>query len=423
MAGEVILPAPRGGMGAMLRRMGAPIRSALLWGAGAALVGALVGLTLEMLTHLNEGQYQGGGDPFDWWFVWQSVLSAEAVCLCAIVVVRYTLPQYDGMAALSRYALIMVSLLGGTFVATAFSLLTRPAVLIARPMTFLALAIMNSLLAMMLGASLITWETLRRSLEKSYEQLREKEAIEREMSVAREVQRDLLPDGPPVVPGYDVAFVCRSAEAVGGDTVDFVPLPGERLGLVIGDVVGKGIAAALQMANVQALVRALAPLEENPQRLNTLISEAVGARMKPGRFITLAYVMLDPPSGSLRYSLAGHHPPIIFGPQGTRELERGGLPLGILAGIPYEEGSDCLQPGESMILFTDGVIEAPPEDGSDDEFGKDRVVAIGESAYRFHPQEMLERILSELDSFRGRLPAFDDTTLVIVRRLPVSEAS
>ena len=139
--------------------------------------------------------------------------------------------------------------------------------------------------------------------------------------------------------------------------------------------------------------------------------------------MTLAYVILEPESGTLRYSLAGHHPPIIIGPSGVRELKRGGLPLGILAGVPYELGEDRLDPGESMILFTDGVVEAPPEDGTDDEFGKERVIEIASDRQLASAHDQLVKILEELDAFRGQLPAFDDTTLIVVQRGPSSGAS
>ena len=412
MASEAVLQVPKQGMIARSARFVASLRHAALWALGAAAVGALVGLTLALLT----SSVTDNG--LDWWFVWQSVLSAEAILVSAIVVVRHTLPQYEGLRPSLRYALILITLLGATLVATAFSLLTRPTVVFSQGLTFLALAILNSMLALMLGGALITWDTLKARLDRAYEQLREKEAFEREMAVAREVQRNLLPEHAPRIDGYRFAYVCRSAAAVGGDTVDFLDLPEGRLGLVIGDVVGKGIAAALQMANLQALVRALAPRESHPHELNTILSQAIGARCKPGRFITLAYVILDPETGGLRYSMAGHHPPIIVGPAGVRELARGGLPLGILASVPYESGEDELEPGETMLLFTDGVIEAPPEDASEEEFGKERVTALVRRALDRSPEEILDSILGALDGFRGRLPAFDDTTLIVVQRLP-----
>lgn len=388
-----------------------PLRSLVMWGAVAAMVGGLIGLAVEILSHTVVGQ------PIQWSIVWQNVLAAEAIAMTALVGSRYAFPQFESQPWAVRYGLIVLTLLGGALVAGIISLATRPGIIFTRPLAFVALVGANTLLAILLSVGLITWDSLKRSLERAYEELRVKEAFEREMALARDVQQELLPEKAPHFPGMRIAFTCQSAAAVGGDTIDFVELPGGKLGLAVGDVVGKGVAAALLMANLQALVRALAPHQPSPARLNAQLSHAIGNANRPGRFVTFAYVILDPATWRLRYSLAGHHPPLIVGPGGVRELEKGGLPLGIMAGTGYEEGENLLRPGESLLLFTDGVVEAPPADGSDDQFGKERLIEIAQKESRKGPAVLLDAVLTALDAYCGDQPAADDTTLLIVERL------
>ncbi len=164
---------------------------------------------------------------------------------------------------------------------------------------------------------------------------------------------------------------------------------------------------------LQALLRALAPLEKSPRRLNTIISQAIGARNKPGRFITLAYVILDAATGRLNYSMAGHHPPIIVGPHGTRELQRGGLPLGILAGVPYQSGEDHLLPGESMLLFTDGVIECRSPEGRP--FGERRLREVCRRHQAGGAQQILDGVRQQIIAHRGGTPAADDLTFLVIQ--------
>jgi sigma-B regulation protein RsbU (phosphoserine phosphatase) len=390
----------------------------VIWAAASAAVGLLIGALIEVGVVLADGE-------FDWWFIQQSVLFAEAVGLSGLIATRYAFPHFSGLQPLLRFFLIVLTLQGGVLAATLLSAWQRPGVLVGSTKlgAFTALVIANGLLAMIVAVLLIAWESLQLSLAKALEELRVKERIEREFALARDVQLELLPDGPPRVDGYDVAFSCRPAAVVGGDTLDFIELHDGCLGIAVGDVVGKGLPAALVMANLQSMVRGLALRERDPARLNGILSEVISSRTTAGRFITFAYVRLDPVSGSLSYSLAGHHPPVIAGPNGVRLLEKGGLPLGIAAGLGYESGADVLSPGETLVIYTDGVIEAPPhaEDeaaAADDQYGMKRLVETITGSSGLDSERMLGRILDDLGSYTNHQPLSDDTTIAVVTRPP-----
>jgi sigma-B regulation protein RsbU (phosphoserine phosphatase) len=388
-----------------------PVRALVIWAVGAAVAGGLVGLAIEVLISVLRER------PLDFWFVQQSVLFAEAVGLSALVAARYAFPLFEALQPALRYTLVLLTLLGGAIAVTALSLALRPGVVVARPLNFVALVGANTILALVVGGALIAWERMKRTLAEAFEELRAKEAFEREMTLARDVQRGLLPEAPPEAPGYEIAWQCRSAAMVGGDTLDFVPMPGGRIGFAVGDVSGKGIAAALLMANVQALVRAVAVMETDPARINAILSEGLERRVVGGRYVTFACVVLDPASGRLRYSLAGHPPPLVIGKNAVRRLEHGGAPLGmVLPEIGYEAGEDHLAPGESLLIYTDGLTDASGGGGPEDQFGFARLVRLAADLSGCGGEESLRRILAALDVHQGGAPAEDDTTVVVVHR-------
>lgn len=396
----------------VLVRHAHPLRAVAAWAGGAAVAGGLIGLAIEILTNFVAGR------PIEWWFVQQSVVSAEAICLSALFGTRYALPQLERLSGALRAGVVLLTLLGGTVAASVFSVAIRPGIVFSRPYAFLGLVAANTILALLLGGALVMWESLKSSLERAYDELRVKEAYEREMRLAREVQRELLPRRAPELAGLRIAFSCEPAAAVGGDTIDFVEISGRGLGIAVGDVVGKGIAAALLMANLQAMVRAIAPREKSPARLNAILSEVIAERSRAGRFVTFAFAIVDPGTGDVCYSLAGHHPPLVVGPGGVRELSTGGLPLGVMPELPYEERFERLAPGESLVLFTDGVVEAPPGGGEDGEFGKQRLIEAASSVAGAEPEAIRDRVLAELAAFTGQRERADDTTLLVVRRTP-----
>ncbi|GAB4222416.1 MAG: hypothetical protein Kow0062_19680 [Acidobacteriota bacterium] len=404
---------------APLVRPGGPWRALLVWALGAAVAGGLLGVAVQILVSTLGEQRQ-----FDWWFVRMSILMAEGITLTTFVGSRYAFPQFRSVPRLLRYGLILLTVLGGALAVTLLSVISRPGVVVTRPVDFLALVAANTILAFLIGGALIAWDQLQTSLERAYDELRVKEAFEREMQVAREVQQELLPEAPPRLPGWEIAYTCRPAAAVGGDTFDFLELPDGRLGITVGDVVGKGIAAALLMANIQALARALAPREEDPAELNQHLSESLSRSRGASRLVTFAYVTLDPRTGEVAYSLAGHHPPLITGPRGVRSLDRGGLPLGVGFGPPYESGRDRLEPGESLVIFTDGLVEAPAKDDPDDDLGTERVrELLARSADVRGAGALLERLVTAWERHTDGAEASDDMTIVVVSRLDGGDAT
>jgi len=394
-----------------------PVRAPGLvaWVLGAAALGAAVAGALGVLVAA------GTGEPFDPWFVWQGVLFAEIVGLTAFVGSRWAFPLLADFHPLARQALQVLTFVGAAFAATAIAVVLRPGVVFARPLQFLALVGANVVLSLVFGGGLAAWETMRWSLEQAFEELREKEVLEREMALAREVQQGLLPEGPPEVPGLEIAFSFVPARSVGGDFVGFVPLSGGRLGIAVADVTGKGIAAALLGANFQAMLEALAPRVERPGELLAELSRMVDARTGPARFVTLAWVILDPATGRISWSLAGHPPPLVHGADGTRWLAEGGVPLGVLPGLPYAEGSGTIDRGDVLVLYTDGLMEAPARGDPDDQFGRDRLARLVAGCRGCDAREVLERILAALAEHEGGGPPADDTTVVVVRRVSGGE--
>lgn len=397
--------------GAPLVRPARALRTFVAWAVGAAIAGALVGLAIEILLSVL------GRRPFEFWFVQQSVIFAEAIALSALVAARYAFPLFETLAPPLRYALVLLTLLGSTISVSVLSIAMRPGLVFSGSApSFAALVAANTILAFVVGGALLTWERMKASLARAYEDLRIKEAFEREMALARDVQQALLPERSPEAPGYQIAHLCRSAALVGGDTIDFIPLPDGRLGIAVGDVSGKGISAALLMANVQAMIRAVAVLETDPARINEILSESLESRLAAGRYVTFAYLVLDFSSGRIHYSLAGHPPPFIVGAHAVRRLERGGVPLGLLPGVRGEAGRDQLAPGETLVVYTDGLTEAYGGGDPERDFGQARLLRLAEGLYGAGAREALDRVVLALDEHLDGAPPQDDTTLVVVHR-------
>lgn len=248
-----------------------------------------------------------------------------------------------------------------------------------------------------------------------HRQVLDKQRIEDQLRVAREVQSALLPAAPPRLPGYDVAAMNLPTGAIGGDYYDYVPLPGESLGLVVADVSGKGIPAALIMATFRAAlrheVRRLADLSALARHLNRAVLESRDA----ARFVTAVCGVLEPRSGRLTYVNCGHNPPLLLRGRGGREmLGRGGPALGLLEGEPFETGALSLDPGDTLVLYTDGVVE--PTNGDDVEFGVDRLEDAVRATGLRPAADALQSVVEATRAFSGHELYEDDFTLVVVRR-------
>ncbi len=250
------------------------------------------------------------------------------------------------------------------------------------------------------------------------DEVAQRERLNREVEIAREVQERLFPQKLPVIAGLDYAGHCRPALGVGGDYYDFLALPKENLGIAIGDVSGKGIAAALMMASLQASLRSEATrapdnLAAAVGNVNRLVYEASASN----RYATFFYGQYDPARSTFDYVNAGHNPPMLFHGAGENStitrLEPGGTVIGLLESALYQQGSVRLVPGDVLVAFTDGISEAMNLD--DEEWGEDRLIDAARGCRCSSARQLLECIFDAATRFAGTAPQHDDMTLVVVR--------
>ncbi len=245
-------------------------------------------------------------------------------------------------------------------------------------------------------------------------ELADRVTMKRDLEIAREIQRWLVPAAPPEVAGIDLAFTTRPANTVSGDYYDAIPRAGGRLLLVVADVAGKSIPAALLMATIQASLRTLA---ESPAPLGELalgLNRYACAHSQGGlRFTTAFLGELEPASGALRYINAGHNPPVLRRAVGGMErLEAGGLPFGVMASARYEQGATVAAPGDLLVVFTDGVVEA--EDERQEEFGEPRLLTLVAAMRPASAAEALKEVMVAVDAFVGHTRQHDDITALVM---------
>lgn len=243
----------------------------------------------------------------------------------------------------------------------------------------------------------------------------QRERLNREIEIAREVQERLFPQTLPLIAGLDYCGLCRPAQAVGGDYYDFLALPEGKLGIAIGDVSGKGIAAALLMASLQASLRSQAisgpaELDILMRNVNRLVYEASASN----RYATFFYGQYHPAALRLDYVNAGHNAPILFREgAGVTRLEDGGTVVGLLRNAPYRQSSVTLRPGDTLLLFTEGISEAMTVEN--EEWGEDRLMEAMKECDGLAAAKTIQRLLAAADTFAGGAKQHDDMTLVVVR--------
>ena len=243
----------------------------------------------------------------------------------------------------------------------------------------------------------------------------ERQRIEYQLRIARDVQSSLLPGGSPAVPGYDLAGINLPTWEIGGDYFDYLPLADGLLGVVIADVSGKGIGAALLMATFRAALRAGLLGERDVGRVVERVDQVLRDSMDASRFVTAVYGALHPASGRFSYVNCGHNPPMLLRAGGGREvLESGGPAFGMLGNRRAEPGSVTLNPGDALVLYTDGVVELT--DGVMEEYGVHRLEQVVRDTLSRPASEMIDRIVEVTRAFSGREGYDDDFTLVIVKR-------
>jgi sigma-B regulation protein RsbU (phosphoserine phosphatase) len=272
-----------------------------------------------------------------------------------------------------------------------------------------------------LGELAESFNLMARSVQDLLMEQAEKQRLEEELRIARQIQMSLLPQAAIGLPGLRVAALCLPAAEVGGDYYDLLPLSDTRLGVLVADVSGKGTSAALYMAELKGLVLSLSRMYDSPARLLSEANRILAANMDARSFITMTYAVLDTAAGAMRYARAGHNPILQFeaATGRTRALTPPGLGLGIDSGDRFdailEEAEVPLRPGDLFLFFTDGLSEAMNERA--ELFGETRLRQVIESADSAGQDEgaLKERILAAVREFVGGAAQHDDMTLVILK--------
>ena len=251
---------------------------------------------------------------------------------------------------------------------------------------------------------------LRRELEKKQHQLAE------ELARAAAVQSELLPVDHPPLPGFEIGARCLPASAVGGDFYDWQQLPGGVLSLTVGDVMGKGMSAALLMATVRAVIRAMVSQHGPAEAVQHTASSLDGDLARSGSFVTLFHAQLNTAAGELRYVDAGHGQVLLRRASGEIEaLKPWGLPLGVLSGEQYKEGVVTLGAGDVLVIYSDGLSEARPE------LFRDQATLATQIAPEESAGAIAQKLVDLATEAGGQLP--DDLTVVVIRRPPETPAA
>src|SRR5579859_1249821 len=240
-----------------------------------------------------------------------------------------------------------------------------------------------------------------------------RERLEQELRVARLIQQTLLPKELPALPGWGLARYYQPARAVGGDFYDFIQLANGQLGLVVGDVTDKGVPAALVMATTRAILRGAAAQHDSPGPVLEQANDLLVPDIPRNMFVTCLFAMLDPSSGRLRYANAGHDLPYRRHGAGALELRATGMPLGLLPGMHYEENETVIEPGDTVLFYSDGLVEAHNPQRAMFSFGRLQSLVAEHAG----GAPLIEFLLSELAGFTG--PGWeqeDDVTLVTLQR-------
>ncbi len=243
-----------------------------------------------------------------------------------------------------------------------------------------------------------------------------RERMERELELATEIQQRFQPSAPPKMEKYELQGISFACYEIGGDYYDFIERHNGSMLIALGDVSGKGTAAALLMSSLHAAIHAQTAAKSSLLEMICSVNEYLVENTPSNRFITFFAGELDPASGKFSYINAGHNPPLVARKDATvEELESGGFPLGIMSDADYEQGEVNIGAGECLVIFSDGVSEAENPEG--EEFGIERLTEVVRQNYSRSAAGLRDKIESALSSFTKTAPANDDITLVIVKRI------
>ena len=245
---------------------------------------------------------------------------------------------------------------------------------------------------------------------------RERDDLAREIRLAAEVQQSILPRSIPSVPGFEFGARMHPAKIVAGDYYGFITLPQGQVGLVIADVSGKGVAAGLLMPSIEVVLQMDAPRFPSPCDLLRSFNKVVCQITDGSRFISLFYGKLCPQSRVLEYTNAGHNPPLLIRAGAEPiPLDKGGLVLGLLPGADYESDKVVLRPGDVLVLYTDGTVEA--ENPAGEQYSTQRLATVVSSHLQQSPRDLIDTIYDSVVEFSGTPQLADDVTLLVVKTL------
>jgi phosphoserine phosphatase RsbU/P len=240
--------------------------------------------------------------------------------------------------------------------------------------------------------------------------------MQQEIGLAAKIQMDLLPRSTPNIPGYDIYARTIAAQSIGGDYFDFITKSNGTFAVCLGDVTGKGLPASLLMANLQATLRGQTLVSQSPSECLLHSNKLLFESTSPEKFATLFYGIIDPAHHSIHYSNAGHDWPFLIGKDNTiRRLKTGGLMLGLIEQVAYEDENITLEVGDLLVIQSDGVCEAM--NGSEEQFGEERLQALLLEQKHRKAEEIIDSVVKEVRKHAGAHPQSDDITVMVIKRV------
>ncbi|MDG1455680.1 MAG: SpoIIE family protein phosphatase [Planctomycetota bacterium] len=318
---------------------------------------------------------------------------------------------------------LSVLLIGIPLVMLMGFLLTRPVRLLREDMTQVARGNLDHQSSVRttdeLGALASSFNRMTRFLAEAREQEMTAQAVARDLNIASGIQNALLPRELAPISGIQIARYYQSAKEVGGDYYDVIPLDGDRAGIVVADVSGKGLAGSLVMTMTRSLVRMAARIHPDARSMLESINASLSRDMTGGMFVTLAWAEIEADRGRVRIARAGHNPPLILRSSGrVEQFQPGGIALGIDGGEVFQKSLEIsdvqLERGDALILYTDGIVEAMNHDGV--EYSLEAFARVLQNMSSATPDELVEGVLADLAVHVDGAEATDDITLVIARR-------
>jgi sigma-B regulation protein RsbU (phosphoserine phosphatase) len=251
-----------------------------------------------------------------------------------------------------------------------------------------------------------------RSIEMSIE----KEKMEKELSLAAQIQTDFLPRETPVCKGFDISGFMTPCYQVGGDYYDYIPIGADRLGITIADVSGKGVSASLLMASLRASLHSEVHLRYDMEKMATKLNDFIHKSSAINSFITFFFCELNMNSGELKYVNAGHNPPVVLDKKGNiSRMESSGLCLGMFPNAEYEARTITLDPRDISLLFTDGITESRNKENK--EFGEEKLIKILKKNAKLSASDIIEQIQKEVETFTAGTEQMDDQTVVVIKKI------